>query len=85
MVNNWSLRLVLGVFCLTGYTHDWAHPTTGLTPSPSPRGEGSDMLCLLHACYWLTCYPLASPTAIIGLTHSHYQPHPQSLSKGRGE
>ena len=28
--------------------------TTGLTPNPSPRGEGSDMLCLLHACYLST-------------------------------
>jgi len=28
---------------LTPYgTH---HPTTGLTPNPSPRGEGSDVLC----------------------------------------
>ena len=89
MVNNWSLRLVLGVFSLTGYTRlGSAHTTgytpspyrphpqplpaspptpTGLTPNPSPRGEGSDMLCLLHACYWLTCYLPASPTAPIGL------------------
>ena len=79
MVNNWSLGLVLGVFSLTGYTRLGSAHTTGLTPSPSPRGEGSEMLCLLHACYLLTCYPLASPTAIIGLTHSHYQPHPQPL------
>ena len=28
---------------------------TGLTPSPSPRGEGSDMPCALTSCYWLTC------------------------------
>ena len=28
---------------------------TGLTPNPSPRGEGSDMPCALTACYWLTC------------------------------
>ena len=38
------------------------------------------MLCLLHACYWLTCYPPDLPPAIIGLTHSHYQPHPQHPS-----
>jgi len=40
-----------------------ASPTapTGLTPNPSPRGEGSGMLC------WLR------------------RPHPQPLSKGRGE
>ena len=52
------------------HSHHRPHPqplpasppaTTGLTPNPSPRGEGSDMLCLLQACYWLTCYPLASP------------------------
>ena len=62
MANNWSLRLVLGVFCLTGYTRlGTSHPLpvspqdpTGLTPNPSPRGEGSDMLCLLHACYLST-------------------------------
>ena len=29
-------------------------PPTGLTPSPSPRGEGSDMPCALTTCYWLT-------------------------------
>ena len=68
MVNNWSLRLVLGVFSLTGHTRLGSAHTTDLTPSPSPRGEGSEMLCLLHACYWLTCYPLASPTAPTGLT-----------------
>ena len=28
---------------------------TGLTPSPSPRGEGSDMPCALTTCYWLAC------------------------------
>ena len=28
---------------------------TGLTPSPSPRGEGSDMPCALTTCCWLTC------------------------------
>ena len=99
MVKNWSLRLVLGVFCLNGYTRlgsaqplpasppaplqgergvicfayctlvtGWlvihqTHPqpssasptaTTSLTPNPSPRGEGSDMRCLLHACYLST-------------------------------
>ena len=27
---------------------------TGLTPNPSPRGEGSEMPCLLYACYGLT-------------------------------
>ena len=39
---------------------------TGLTPSPSPRGEGSDVLCKTSPpnCYW---------------------PHPQPLSKRRGE
>ena len=26
-------------------TTDLFHPTTGLTPSPSPRGEGSNMQC----------------------------------------
>ena len=43
------------------------HSTTGLTPSPyqphpspSPRGEGSDMPCALTTCYWLTYYLLAS-------------------------
>ena len=69
MVKNWSLRLVLGVFSLTGHTRlgtfqpPPASPQypTGLTPNPSPRGEGSEMLCLLHACYWLTCYLSASP------------------------
>jgi len=35
---------------------------TSLTPSPSPRGEGSDMPCALSACYWLTYYLLASLT-----------------------
>ena len=36
--------------------HYWPHPPpTGLTPSPSPRGEGSGMPCALTACYWLTC------------------------------
>ena len=34
---------------------DLKHSTTGLTPSPSPRGEGSGMPCALTACYWLTC------------------------------
>ena len=28
---------------------------TSLTPSPSPRGEGSDMPCASTTCYWLTC------------------------------
>ena len=77
MVNNWSLRLVLGVFSLTGYTRLGSAHTTGLTPSPSPRGEGSEMLCLLHACYWLTCYPLASPTATTSLT-----PNPAPRGEG---
>ena len=95
MVKNWSLRLVLGVFSLTGHTRlglaqplpasppsptGLTPPSTSLTPNPSPRGEGSDMLCLLHACYWLTCYPPASPTAPIGLTHNLYRPHPQHPS-----
>jgi len=44
------------------------HPltATGLTPNPSPRGEGSDVLCKTSPpnCYW---------------------PHPQPLSKRRGE
>ena len=76
MVKNWSLRLVLGVFSLTGHTRlglaqplpasppsptGLTPPSTSLTPNPSPRGEGSDMRCLLHACYWLTCYLPASP------------------------
>ena len=26
-------------------TTDLTQPTTGLTPSPSPRGEGSNMQC----------------------------------------
>ena len=59
----------MGVFSLTGYTRLGtfqplpASPQypTGLTPNPSPRGEGSEMLCLLHACYWLTCYPPTHP------------------------
>ena len=41
---------------------DLKHSTTGLTstatsltPSPSPRGEGSDMPCALTTCYWLAC------------------------------
>ena len=69
MVKNWSLRLVLGVFSLTGHTRlglaqplpasppsptGLTPPSTSLTPNPSPRGEGSDMLCLLHACYLST-------------------------------
>ena len=112
MVKNWSLRIVLGVFCITGYTRLGSAHTTDLThnpyrphpktlpasphplpaspptplqgergvkcfayctlvtgwlviyqphpshyqppPNPSPRGEGSDMLCLLHACYLST-------------------------------
>ena len=28
---------------------------------------------------------LASPQTTTSLTHNHYQPHPQPLSKGRGE
>ena len=38
---------------------------TGLTPSPSPRGEGSDMPCALTACYWLTYYLPASPHSLL--------------------
>ena len=85
MVNNWSLRLVLGVFCITGHTRLGtfqplpASPQdpTGLTPNPSPRGEGSDMLCLLHACYWLTCYLPDSHTTSTSLT-----PNPSPRGEG---
>ena len=34
MVNNWSLRLVLGVFCLNGYTRLGSAHTTDLTHNP---------------------------------------------------
>ena len=34
MVKNWSLRLVLGVFCLTGHTRLGSAHTTDLTHSP---------------------------------------------------
>jgi len=57
---------------------------TGLTPNPSPRGEGSDMPCALTTCCWLTYYLPASPHSLLAST-TPYRPHPQPLSKGRGE
>ena len=41
---------------------------TGLTPSPSPRGEGSDMPCALTTCCWLTYYLRASPHSLLAST-----------------
>ena len=70
---------------------DLKHSTTGLTPSPSPRGEGSDMPCALTTCYWLTYYLPASLTPYwphqppSGLTSTPTGLTPQPLSKGRGE
>ena len=40
---------------VTTVKKDFKHSTTGLTPSPSPRGEGSYMPCALTTCYWLAC------------------------------
>ena len=57
-------------------TYTTHRPTTGLTPSPSPRGEGSSMLLkrtLLGAC----APQLASPPTPTGLT-----PNPSPRGEG---
>ena len=72
-VGNWLMEraLLMLNFLLETGQNDWKDlvpsPTaTGLTPNPSPRGEGSDVLCK------------TSPP-------NRYWPHPQPLSKRRGE
>ena len=57
---------------------------TGLTPSPSPRGEGSDMPCALTTCCWLTYYLPASPQPLLASPQPLPASPPTPLQGERG-
>ena len=63
---------------VTTVKKDFKHSTTGLTPSPSPRGEGSDMPCALTTCCWLTCQLVNWLTRQL----SNHSPTSQTLVNG---